>query len=488
VQVLRGAQSLAAFPVSVSASQILAIMPSGAPIGRNSVQVSFQNAKSNPAPVMVAASSFGIFSGNALDLSSPDSFPFTGAAGIGLDPASAQNLAADGSSAGLNSGAQPAVAEQTVTLYGTGLGAIGGSDGDIPDPSSPVVPVQVWVGGQPAQVSASGRSSFPGLDQISFAVPDAAPAGCYVPVQVRTAGAVVSNTATIAISADGSPCSDPANPFSGVLPQGGNAALITLERHDVIDDVHFSPASTFVDDYGSIVVGTPIAASAAFGLLSELPPAGTCSSLARAGQVVGPSYRAVLNAALAGMAISGPSPSASVSNGKRTAPLSVITGVGLAVLGSSNDTTSPLLLDSAGGFAVSGTISGPGDRFQVTAPPPMPFTWTNRQQIGLIDRSRDLTLNWSGGDGTVVVVGGNFDQPTNTSGIFLCTAQASAGSLSVPSYVLSGVPPSRALLHRSAGYLEMTMLPSTLATFNSASLASGLSVSLNWMDKAALFQ
>src|SRR5690349_24924198 len=48
VRVFQGAASVAAIPVYVSAGQINAIMPSNAPLGTASVQVTFNNLQSNP--------------------------------------------------------------------------------------------------------------------------------------------------------------------------------------------------------------------------------------------------------------------------------------------------------------------------------------------------------------------------------------------------------------------------------------------------------
>src|SRR5215469_922280 len=76
IQVFQGKTSVSALPIYVSATQINAIMPSNAPLGRVSVQVTYNagtsgcfgpgNAPcygptSNPAPVTVVANRFGIF-------------------------------------------------------------------------------------------------------------------------------------------------------------------------------------------------------------------------------------------------------------------------------------------------------------------------------------------------------------------------------------------------------------------------------------------
>ena len=84
---------MSALPVYVSSSQINAIMPSNAPLGRVSVRISTQGSLSNPAPFTVVRSSFGIFTWNALDLSSPNSQAIFKANSFGSGPAFGPPLA-----------------------------------------------------------------------------------------------------------------------------------------------------------------------------------------------------------------------------------------------------------------------------------------------------------------------------------------------------------------------------------------------------------
>src|ERR1035438_4786285 len=57
VKVIQGNTSIAAFPVVVTANQVNAIMPSNAPLGRVSIQVTFNSATSNTTAATVAANS-----------------------------------------------------------------------------------------------------------------------------------------------------------------------------------------------------------------------------------------------------------------------------------------------------------------------------------------------------------------------------------------------------------------------------------------------
>ena len=59
-----------------------------------------------------------------------------------------------------------------------------------------------------------------------------------------------------------------------------------------------------------------------------------------------------------------------------------------------------------------------------------------------IDRSKDLTITWTGGapNTQVTVVGGGFANGV-TSG-FLCAASVGAGQITIPAYVLLNLPPT----------------------------------------------
>jgi hypothetical protein len=73
---------------------------------------------------------------------------------------------------------------------------------------------------------------------------------------------------------------------------------------------------------------------------------------------------------------------------------------------------------------------------------------TNASSFSTIDRSKDLTVTWSGaatGDfvaisGTASVSAGLGPTPTSPGDAFLCIAPGSAGTFTVPSFVLEALP------------------------------------------------
>jgi uncharacterized protein (TIGR03437 family) len=64
IKVVQGATSVAAIPLYVGPGQINAIMPSTAPLGMASLQVTVNNAVSNPAPVRIVNNGVGLFTAN----------------------------------------------------------------------------------------------------------------------------------------------------------------------------------------------------------------------------------------------------------------------------------------------------------------------------------------------------------------------------------------------------------------------------------------
>lgn len=94
-------------------------------------------------------------------------------------------------------------------FYATGLGAltppVADGDGGLEDPvvlhKANLTPI-VLIGGKSAAVSFAGQApGFPGVNQINVAVPDDAPTGDAVPLQIQTADGTVISTrgATVAI-------------------------------------------------------------------------------------------------------------------------------------------------------------------------------------------------------------------------------------------------------------------------------------------------
>lgn len=462
-------------PLFVSATQVNALMPSNAPLGTGSMRLTYNNARSNPSRVQVAAAAFGIYT-------------FTG---TGLGPGAILNfVAADNQP--YNSPAVPAMPGQAVTLYGTGLGAISSSDANVPPVQNLPTQTEVFVGGQSASIFYSGRSSCcAGIDQIVFTVPPNAPTGCWVPVLVRTGGSTSSNGATMAISADGSPCSDPANPLTPLLVRGGKGGVIRLVRSSTREDIGTVRPLEVSDDLltfdFSQIKTTPFVYSPA----ASLPPPGTCAVVAGAGDFLAggasPSIPVIARSLSGGTVFTLNTP-----QGART--LTSSAGALGAVIGSFAPYLSSLpnqLVLSPATYTVT-TVGGadvPSFSAQITVPGPI--TWSGRDTLDVVNRATPLTLSWSGvpSGKFVRIYGGNVDLPTNSSATFSCLAPPGASSFTIPAAVLQALPPSRSnpLLSKGAIYLD-TALPQNGTVITPSGFDTAIAVGGQLLGKTVVFQ
>ena len=440
ITVTQGATKVNAIPIALTPGQINAIMPSNAPLGLVSLAVTYNGATSNPVPVQVVNSSFGIFTANS----------------AGDGPGILQNFVS-AASLPINSLQTPAQPGMTMILWGTGLGPVTFPDNVAPTAGNLPIQTEVFVGGIKASVQYNGRSGCcASIDQVVFQVPQNAPQGCWVPVYVRTAGTMVSNFVTMAISADGSPCAEPNNALAAALINGGNIGSYGAARIAVRHDAGVaSPQDAITDIFGAYQAKEN-AGPFNFNPMFSLPPAGTCTSYS----VIGDLYTDK-SAAVPGMfpptggGLAAGLPSIQGSKGTKTAqagPYAGITGLFLAGTLVGLPLTNTTFLDP-GPFSVS--VPGGADVTAASAnfDMPQPLTWTNRDQISTISRSSGLNVTWSGGDpnASVFVVGAGIDMPSNSSSIFLCMAPPGASNFTVPGDVLANVPATRTRVTQSRG-------------------------------------
>ncbi len=464
----QGTTTVNVLPEYVQQGQINALMPSNTPLGLVSLRVTYNGLKSNPTPVNVVHDSPGIYT-------------FTGSGG---GAAAMQNVANDGSLT-LNSNQNSATPGQTVQMYLTGLGPITTPDNQAPPPNAPSTPVEVWVGGVPASVTYGARSPCcSGLDQIDFVSPANAPQGCWVPVQIRTSKAYISNGVSMAIAANGGACSDPDNPLTSAIVSGGAVGELWLTRTAIHQDVGLiNPIDITGDtlDYlalkqpgGPFVSPTTMAA----------PPPGTCQVYAGVGDYW--STGKLADATAFTTLDVGSQFSVTGTGGGQTVGL----GPGSAALGSQLPLWSlpNTLYLTPGNYTVSGNGGKDVGKINVSITVPSPLTWTNRSQTTTVPRSQSLTLNWSGGpDGqSVSILGENSDLRTNSSGLFYCVAPAGATSFTVPPQVLAFIPPTRPNPQDSTSIIFLISTTSTSLT--ATGLDVGLASATYKTGKTVIFQ
>jgi uncharacterized protein (TIGR03437 family) len=485
VQANIGGTAVDCILVYVSSTEVGAILPSNTPLGTGTVTLNNNGVTATKA-ITVVASAFGIFTSTV-----------EGYAGRAM----AFNVsAADGSTAP-NSISQSVQPEQDVLINGTGLGAITSDETQNGVTDVPATTVQVYVGVMPATVVSAGRGlccdgldpSFPApqgiaaWDVIRFTIPDGV-TGCFIPVVVQI-GNLVSNLATLSIDPSGAACT--LLPSSTLPPaltqqlagkQNGTLGSIALGREIGMSVPSTGPMAgtirTAKTDTGSAVFGptnSPPSMIAPIGIFSV----NSCTinsfpdpngNIIHNGTVVAPPPEPVQPESLdAGPALTVKGPS-----GTRT--ITDIKALGLDYYkGVTFGDTAPGNFFDPGHY----TVTGPGGKgvgpFMASIDvPSAPFVWTNIPSVLTpLDRSKDLTIKWTGGipNTQVTAVGGS------APSAFLCAADVSAGQLTIPSYVLLNLPPSGPPLN----FGQLTLGNRTVNLFT----ASGLDIA--WVGYAATY-
>ncbi|HLK21187.1 MAG TPA: hypothetical protein VKT81_19685 [Bryobacteraceae bacterium] len=468
ITVTQGSTVVNAIPLYVRQDQINALMPSNAPLGWVSVRVTHNNAFSNPSPVYVVHDSPGIYTST----------------GSGGGEAAVSNVETNGTLTP-NSNKASAKPGQTVQMFLTGLGPITTPDNQAPPANSPTTPVEVWVGGISATVTYSGRSPCcSGLDQFDFVIPNNAPTGCWVPIQIRTTKANLSNGVSMAIAAKGGACGDPENPLTSGIVNGGAIGELWLTRSAVHQDVGLTnPIDIIGDTLDYIAQKQPGGPFVSPPMLAA-PPPGTCALYGGIGDYWGTGKLAdatSFTALDAGSAftVNGPGGKQTVSLAFNTAPL----GSQMPIWQQPNT-----LYLAPGNYTVSGTGGADVGGINVSIPVAAPLTWTNRDQTTNVSRSQPLTVSWSGapsGHG-VAILGENSDLRTNSSAVFYCVAPAGATSFTIPPQVLAFIPPSRPNPLDSTGIIFV--ISSSSVSLSAKGLDVGLASSTYKTGKTVVFQ
>jgi uncharacterized protein (TIGR03437 family) len=439
VQVTVNGASVAAPVASASATQVTAIMPSAAATGSGTVTVSVNGQTSATEPVQVTSANFGVYTLN----------------GAGSGPAQATD--SSGNAITLTNPAQPGA---TVTLMGTGLGAISSDDVSQPSKQDVSSSVTLYVGTEKTATQYAGRSgAAPGQDQITFTVPSDAITGCYVPV-AAVVNNITSNFASIAIAPAGGACSDLNGFTSSQVQQIQSGANVRVGSINLTRTATTGAATV---DSGAAIFGSYASSQMASSLGPfQTASSGGCLVFGFAGSsatMTDPTQPQGLNAGTA-IGISG-------SNGAKQLASTQSGSYGAQLATSASGGT--LYLDP-GGY----TVSGPGGadvgnfQAQVTAPPAI--TWTNAASASSVDRSKGVTVTWTGGDPNgSVIISGSSTLRQGGGALFTCTAPPSAGTFTVPATVTMALPAS------SSGALTV-MGSSAPASFTATGIDIGLAV------------
>jgi uncharacterized protein (TIGR03437 family) len=428
IQIQSGGVTTAAIMRDVSNNQLAAIVPSTTPLGPATVTVTYKGRTTAPLPITIVTTSAGLETLNeagqgparkALN-ATPDTV-------LSLDTAVNPSLPINA----LNLSAKPG---QRMIVRATGLGPV-----TIDETQALTqelnVPVDVIVGNKLATVIDELR--IIGVDYILFQLPDDAPEGCYVPIAIR-AGGVISNVASISISATGASCSDATGLSASDIDAAQNAGQINMGTI-VLTHIDFGQlgGSDSADgifaryDFNSLLSAFSPGNNGA-GIRSSFgtPPLGTCT----------------------------------VSAGAPTKPNNPFDTPGDPVFGQPLNAGPALNLNGPLGavklpapdysFNPDGNVITPGDYtvdngtgtpavgpFKATLTMPPMLKWTNQADLASPDRTQNLTVTWSGGvpDKEFALIAGLSSNGQVTAG-FLCAEKVSAGQFTVPAWVLSSIP------------------------------------------------
>lgn len=418
-----------------SATQVAALMPSSAPAGGGNFTVTYNAHTSVPLTHGTVSNNLGIFTfdstGQGPGIVTYPDYSLVSAVKMPncIGPGTAANPEPYVSCGAANPG-------DTLILWATGLGPVTGSDTASSALGQAInVPLSLYLGGVQMPISFQGRGCCFGEDQIVFTIPMnvPVPTGCAVPLvaQVGTGNNIeISNTVVMPVAVGSRNCT-PSNPAmqnleqavtSGTLPF--NVATLTLSRdpngNGYQDDAKFEFLKV-----NSINSGT---GPSFVSWIDDQPP-GTCI---------------VYNSL----------------NPNQNTPISSFTG---ADAGSNVTITSPatslaeaiqpgenkLTLSTTGSFLNPGTFTlnnGTGGAdiggFKASVTIPSAPTLTSPTQANAsagITRSGGMTVNWTGGSANgnlVIAVSSATDVSFTLGSTAACFVQGSAGSFTIPSYVM----------------------------------------------------
>jgi uncharacterized protein (TIGR03437 family) len=427
VSVKVGGTTVNALMYYTSAGQVAALLPSNTPTGTGAITVAYNGQTSSPVPIAVVANNLGIFT-----ISSDGQ-----GAGIVTYPDYSLVSASMGANCGgPNTTCGAANPGDTLILWATGLGPVSGNDasGAGLGQNMPNIPLTVWLGGVQAPVTYQGRSGCCiGEDQIVFKVPNNVPTGCAVPLLVQIGNEISNNT--VMPVANGSRSCTPTNPAlaSVNVEQAVNAGPVTFSNIYLVKNQN-SNGPGYQDNaqfqFAKILTYNP-GSQPFFASYVDDQPLGTCI-------VFNNLQNSSNNPPVAGFANLDAGSSFTVTGPNGSVPVTGTPGKFSATL------------NAAGAFLVPGayTITGKGGAdvgpFTATATiPASPTLVSPLTNNFTVTRSSGMTVDWTGNGSTgnvSIQVAGATDNTYTNGANAVCTAPASAGTFTIPSYALLPLP------------------------------------------------
>ena len=426
-------------------NQIAAVLPSTLATGSYNVTVTSNGTASAPVAVTVVQRRFQFFTQDASGTGLAIAQNFISASQLDFNRFTTGSL-----STGYT--ISPAKPGQVLIAWGTGMGPVSGGDNQ----ASPGfnfaangVNVQVLVGGEAIAPAYAGRApGFSGEDQINFQLPADVPTGCTVSFQVSVNGVLSSPTfIAIAPTPSASAC---VSPFftPDQLANFDQGQQYTVGAFELLHTTVTAPS------VGTATIDTANGAFTQYTgfQLAAIPPSAasvTTSGACQVTQLTGATTPGLptgtgTNLDAGTVTLNGPSGS-NISNLALTESLNVYS----ASIGAQGLPVTPP--GTGNGKIVAGTytLAGAGGKdvgkFNASLTLGTPLTITGGLP-SVVNRSADLTLNWTGGSSTdfVEIVGtaetSSGTPPTLSGAAFLCITTAGPGTFTVPKSILSQLP------------------------------------------------
>jgi uncharacterized protein (TIGR03437 family) len=429
-----------------SAAQVGALLPSNTPTGAGTITVTYNSQTSATASISVVANNLGVFTIDSTG----------GGSGIVTYPDySLVSPVKAASCGGPNTTCGAANPGDTLILWATGLGPVNGSDAAGAGLGVAInVPLTLWLGGVAITPSYQGRSGCCiGEDQIVFAVPNNVPTGCAVPLVVQI-GSEISNTTVMPVANGSRNCTLTRADFASVGSQQIEQLVTTGITSGTIYLWHYSDGGgTYEDDAKAQFLGVTSyipGTQAFFASWLDYSPPGTC--------IVYGNLNAAFNAPITGVSTLDAGSSFTVTGPQGILPL--------------GNPGKDVTLSASGAFLAPGayTITGTGGAnvgsFSGAITIPASSTLVSPVNNGSATRANGMTVTWTGGSGNLQVeLNSCSDNSCNNGASAVCIVPASAGTFTIPPYVLEALPAGT-----SAG---LVLSSYSMASFTATGLNAG---------------
>jgi hypothetical protein len=314
---------------------------------------------------------------------------------------------------------------ETITVWSTGLGA-DPADSDTtytPAPHTVSTPLQLYFGGALMNVLYAGASTYPGVNEIVFTLPPNVLTGCYVPL-VAVTGSIISNVVNIPVQSGGGAC------VEELSAMDGNQILAMTQN--IIKGGQLSLGQTNNTSTKGVVTVSDFA-DASFEKYNGLTATATGLMVTRGGCTVGPAVSGG-TISLAGL---------DAGTITVTGPAGLSVKLNQPIKGAFNANLPVGAIPATGGvFTFTGSGGTDVGPFTSTLTYTNPvFNWTNESAVTTVSKSAGFTVTWTGGNaGSDVVVTGSAGNLLAGNSGFTCRARVEAGQLTVPGYILLGLP------------------------------------------------